>query len=81
MTAESIKFPILFRYHQYVVPAGPEMLPVWGLKHIEGNRFRMPEAVQGKEPVLHWLIDGHGRLREAEVIGSSKEWLRPLSWL
>lgn len=30
---------------------------------------------------LHWLIDGHGRLREVNVIGASNEWLRPLSWL
>ena len=81
MATEPIKFPILFRYHQHVVPAGLEMLPVWGLKHIEENRFLMPESVQGKVPVLRWLIDGDGRLREAVVIGMRNEWLRPLSWL
>jgi len=81
MTVEPIKFPVLFRYHKHVVPSGPEMLSVWRLKHIEGNRFRMPESAQGKEPVLHWLIDGHGLLREAVIVGTRNEWLRPLSWL
>lgn len=81
MSTEPIKFPILFRYHRLVVPAGPEMLSVWGLKHIEENRYQMPEAAQGKVPVLHWLIDGDGHLREAAVIGMRNEGLRPLSWL
>jgi len=80
MSAEPIQFPIVFRYHKNVVPSGPDIVRIWRLKHVAENRFRMPESKKGKA-VLHWIVDGHGRLREAKVVGASLEWLRPLSWL
>ena len=79
-TDEPIQFPILFRFHQYIAPSSLEIVRIWRLKHVSGNTFRMPESKRG-ESLLHWLIDGHGHLREAKVVGSSREWLRPFSML